>query len=487
MGLKTGAKKDMVVVKKAKTVGGRIVPKSLLQRGKSDKSDVMKATQMTSEEFQALQKGMKEKWPMPEYMNGKPGGMNFKDETFSAITCWTEKTRIEYRPHAKAPGSKSHLRYEIYSKTKTVGESLKCGCYPLDWCYDLERGFLRVTGGLVRDEPLDTSKVDENKLTGVDKAINTWYKRELARKLGLKVSDLQVHQGAGESIGMRGARLFAQRHAKAYLEEADKKGSQITDEQVGLTLKRWAFNKNPFRKNVMKEGQEWVFSDTLGLLRDRVGDIHLTSATRRYPQVAELFARWLTDRLPEDAKNFTFTSMNVNCNYAAQTHRDQGNFGPSFIRAFGDFTGGELNYWPEDDGTCKIPKLPTNGSIRMDLHKGLALFNGNCAHSVEKFEGSRYSIVFFTMGCHAEASAEDKEKLGRMSVPYPSATEDPHAILAKPLGFGKKVRGQSYRYYTDAKLPKKRRVINKMKKRVEPENDRSFYSVESRRAKAAGK
>ena len=26
------------------------------------------------------------------------------------VTRWTSKTRIEYRPHAKAPGSKSHIR-----------------------------------------------------------------------------------------------------------------------------------------------------------------------------------------------------------------------------------------------------------------------------------------------------------------------------------------------------------------------------------------
>merc|ERR1712048_488023 len=149
----------------------------------------------------------------------------------------------------------------------------------------------------------------------------------------------------------------------------------VTDEEMLKVLNHWSFMKNNTRLNVMKKGQTWVFSDTLGLLRDRQGDIHLTAPTRRYPQVAELFARWLTDRLPKDVETFKFTSMNVNCNYAAQQHRDAGNFGPSFIRAFGDFSGGELNYWPEDAGApTPLDKagLTKANKVQFDLREKLA-------------------------------------------------------------------------------------------------------------------
>lgn len=469
---------------------------SLYRKGRCDRKLVKKATKMTREQWLKHQHGMDEKWPLPEYMDGVKGTTHFKDETYSFITRWTANTRIHYRPHAKAPGSKSHLRYERYSLATTVGEALAFGSYPLDWCWDYERGFIKVLGGHIRDEPVDPAKLEESQLTQVDTAIHSWYKRELAKKLGVKVADLGEHQGWGESLVIRGQRMLAQKEAKERLEAADKEGRRITDEEVFLTLKRWPFFRNPWRQNVMKPGQEWVFSDTLGLLRDRQGDIHLTAPTRRYPQVAELLARWLTDRLPTEAKGFKFTSMNLNCNYAAALHRDAGNLGPSFIKAFGDFTGGKLNYWPDDAGG-RLDKLPKDGSVSFDLQKGLALFNGNCAHSVEAFKGSRYSIVYFTIGCYDQVQGEDKAKLQQLCFPYPGAREDPYAMLREPRGYhgaGSKVRTPTrakkgelpaWRFWRNEELKQKRQTKrqpkSKRKTRLDPENARSFYRTEQRR------
>jgi hypothetical protein len=296
---------------------------------------------------------------------------------------------------------------------------------------------------------------------------------------------------------MRGKRLLAQRMARGFLEAADKTGRSITDEEVLAVLDRWAFAKNPHRVNVMKKGQSWVYSDTLGLLRDRQGDIHLTSATRRYPQVTELFTRWLTDRLGEDVSEFGFTSINVNCNYAGQLHRDQGNFGPSFIKAFGDFKGGELNYWPEDPGNkeLKLTDLPKDSKSRtqFDLKNGLALFNGNCAHFVSPFTGtSRYSLVYFTVGCHAEAKAEDKAKLQALCIPVPSVNVDRYALIRAPRGYGKAAAGPkkgeppACHYWPSSKLPKRPRVKRTKTKRVEPENARSFYNNQQRQLRKYG-
>lgn len=474
---------------------------NLLTKGSVDKATVLKATKMSREQWLKHQVGMAAKWPLPEYMNGEKGHMQFKPETFAIVTCWTKDTKIKYRPHAKAPGSKSHIRYEKYSKATTVGEALRLSTYPADWCWDLERGFIKVVGGHIRDEPLNISKVDESKITAVDKAIHTWYKRELARKLGLPLAELAVHQGSGESLDDRASRLLAQKDAKAALEAAEHEGRIITDEEMLKVLKRWSFFKNPWRTNVMKKGQHWVYSDTLGLLRDRQGDIHLTAPTRRYPQVAELFARWLTDRLPKDVKGFKFTSMNVNCNYAAQLHRDAGNFGPSFIRAFGDFSGGKLNYWPEDEGAptpLEKSGLTTANRVQFDLGKDLALFNGNCAHSVEPFEGDRYSIVWFTLGCHDKISEESRQKLSQLGIPCPSPTEDPYALLRAPHGIraakrsiGKaKTSLAAYRKWTKTQVEDRGRQSNVAikkaaqeyaRRRLKPENARSFYSTEVRR------
>merc|ERR1719265_801046 len=163
-----------------------------------------------------------------------------------------------------------------------------------------------------------------------------------------------------------------------------------------LVLKKWAFARNTTRVNVMQKDVTWVWSDTLGLIRDRMGDIHLTQATKQYPEVVRLFNKWLTDRLPEEARGFKFTSLNVNKDYAAKIHRDGNNFGPSMISAFGDFTGGQLNYYPEDDGKQQNLKHLNTKEVQFNVQEGLVLFNGNCAHSVSSFTGNRFSVVWFT-------------------------------------------------------------------------------------------
>lgn len=485
---------------KSKKVGAM---SKLLTKGRVSKDVVLKATTMTKEKWQEHQKGMNEKWPLPEYMDGVKGGMQFKEKTLEIITRWTKDTKIQYRPHAKAPGSKSHIRYESYSKARTVGEALKLNTYPADWCWDYERGFIRVLGGHIRDEPLNISKCKASEISPVDKAIHTWYKRELARKLGLPVAALAVNAGSSESLDQRASRLVAQKGAKEALEAAEKEGRMITDEEVLSTLRRWSFAKNPFRQNVMKKGQTWVYSDTLGLLRDRQGDLHFTPATRKYPQVTELFSRWLTDRLPATAaKDFAFTSMNVNCNYAAAQHRDAGNFGSSFIAGFGDFKGGALNYFPEDPGApTPMDKagLTKNKRMSVDISKNLFLFNGNCAHSVDPFEGDRYSIVWFTLGCYAKTTAIDKEKLRRLGIPMPAPGGEEYPVLRVPLNQRKEgTEAQQKKrptYLSLAKSSLKRKPMSPAAikdaqkflagRRLAPEDKKAFYTTEHRREKAS--
>jgi len=238
-------------------------------------------------------------------------------------------------------------------------------------------------------------------------------------------------------------------------------------------------------------GQEWVYSDTVGLLKDRSGDIHLTASTRRYPQVIELLARWLTERLAPEVKSFKFTSMNLNYNYAAQLHRDQNNFGPSFIKAFGDFSGGKLNYYPDDpgEGRNSLEAVRKTKKEQFDLKNGLAMFNGNCAHSVEDFDGSRFSIVYFTLGCYNDAQPEDKAKLQQLGVPFPSPNENPFTMLRAPRGLklGESAKAKTnglpgFRFWKSTQL-KIRKLSKKVGNRLAPENARSFYGWECVRGK----
>ena len=88
------------------------------------------------------------------------------------------------------------------SKAKTVGEAPWFHSYPHDWCWDYERGFIRVLGGHIRDEPFDTSNLYADSLTSVHRAIQTRHVRELAIKLESPVSVFQVNQENGETLGI---------------------------------------------------------------------------------------------------------------------------------------------------------------------------------------------------------------------------------------------------------------------------------------------
>merc|ERR1719498_954036 len=108
------------------------------------------------------------------------------------------------------------------------------------------------------------------------------------------------------------------------------------------------------------------------------------------------------------------------------------------ISAFGEFTGGELKYYGNvDDGQMNLQSLEKDHSHKaeqLDLKNSLALFNGNSAHSVDDFEGNRFSIVFFSLGCHPKMNNEDRKKLVSMGVAAPQPDENPYSIIRPPLG-----------------------------------------------------
>mmetsp|Transcript_3541 Transcript_3541/g.7978 ORF Transcript_3541/g.7978 Transcript_3541/m.7978 type:complete len:573 (+) Transcript_3541:90-1808(+) len=432
-------------------------------RSTEGREEAKAAAVMTSEEWKKKQVGLDSKWPAPEYMSKSHahGATCYRDETYEITTRWMAETKISYRPHAKAPGSKSHIRYEKYSKAKTVGQALKLGSWPADWCWDYERGFIKVHGP-VRIEPLDSSKItNEDETTDVDKAIWRWYLRELAKRHELTIEELKGGC-SGESLIMRAHRLLAQREARRILKQAEQEKRKITCDEVLSILRKWSFGKNSNRVNVTPENQEWVWSDTLGLLRDRIGDIHLTPATKTYPEVIAFLNKYLHDRIPPEMKGFCWTSINLNCNYAARQHRDANNFGPSFIQAFGDFKGGCLNYWPEDDKfSDKEDKLKSADSLSLQLRDGLCLFNGNCSHNVDEFEGERYSVVFFCVRCFNEAPEECKAQLRSVGTLYPEPDADRYALLRPPRGYANKKeveakykKKQSHKFYPCSKMDK---------------------------------
>ena len=113
------------------------------------------------------------------------------------------------------------------------------------------------------------------------------------------------------------------RDADALATELLDAGRQLSDADVLAVLSRWSFRPNKNRQNVLPEGADFVYSDTLGLTRDRKGTVAVDSYTRQFPNVFRFLGKWIKQRRPvEFSHDFPFTSISLNYNYAARLHRD---------------------------------------------------------------------------------------------------------------------------------------------------------------------
>lgn len=367
--------------------------------------------------------------------------VTYKEPTYKEVLCWTADTKIKYAPNPKS--GKSYHRYEAYMKAKTPAEAIALGSYPQDLFFDYEHGYIKVIGGKNREQPLNP-KDENDSWTKLDKILAkmhrswlTWKATfEVAESMGVDRRQLTSDKAGAESTLVRAKRLEANEMAKMILEEAKQKNRKITDRDVLAVLRLWGFKENSTRQNVMQEGQSFVYSDTLGLVAGYDGSVMVTAATTEYSAVSQVFTGWLKDHLPAEFKKhgFGFSSINVNASYAAALHRDGNNEGPSFIKAFGDFKGGEINYWPTDDKTRgPVEKLCKRGDgmMTVDLSKNMLLFDGNRGHSVEDFQGERFSLVFFCTGLYHKANKTVKSELERCGICFP--TQEGMAFARKIL------------------------------------------------------
>jgi hypothetical protein len=99
---------------------------------------------------------------------------------------------------------------------------------------------------------------------------------------------------------------------------------------------------------------------------------------------------------------FEFDGITINQNYKAAPHRDKGNVGESFLVAFGDYQGGELQILEGDlSGTYGIRHAPV-------------LFDGSkYLHAVRPWTGARYSLVFYRLAYKAHPTKGTTKKLSQ--------------------------------------------------------------------------
>ena len=111
----------------------------------------------------------------------------------------------------------------------------------------------------------------------------------------------------------------------------------------------------------------------------------------------------LQDLIKTHDEHFPWTTINVNRNIQCKNHVDKNNLGDSIIVGLGDYIGGEFVVKKGDLPTNFVGSTPpTVGTYRedtkYDIKGNFVRFNGKTQfHGTERFEGNRYSIVYFTM------------------------------------------------------------------------------------------
>jgi len=239
--------------------------------------------------------------------------------------------------------------------------------------------------------------------------------------------------------------------------------ARVTDADVLQVLRCWAFVPNPMRKNVIPDGESWVYSDTLGLVNSRTSESCTKSRLAVvYPEMMQFLGRWLCDNRPKQwNKPFPFTSININFAYAARLHRDGRNAGPSVLRALGSFKGGRLEYFPDDDGKLNVDvlkMLPSKNRTFLDASKKFQLIHGKRAHSVEDFVGERFSVVFFTCGSYPKASPSLRKALVDAGCNWPTKSSMARfqELLHKPRGYSSALRQNAARTAVRCQRKRKR-------------------------------
>jgi hypothetical protein len=186
------------------------------------------------------------------------------------------------------------------------------------------------------------------------------------------------------------------------LQRADAKAKLMdsvenpTMEQVTECLlcigKDWPTQSRP---NVAKKP---VTGFILGLVYGLGGQgMKVSKISENFPHLIKILNRYCAATIPDKA--FTYSSLQINFNYAALRHKDGNNLGPSYIQGIGDHTGGGL--WTEKQGI-------------VDCRHTWKQFMGTEDHETKPFKGTRITLIPFTHNAYEELQPELCDRLKGM-------------------------------------------------------------------------
>ncbi len=178
-----------------------------------------------------------------------------------------------------------------------------------------------------------------------------------------------------------------------------RKNKVTLESQKKLVLKllremKWPKTARPnvLRKSHVDAGFSNYEGFVLGIVTswagkgENAGYRKMLSMKTREPKYKKLFRESKKLMRLKDSK-FKFTSIQYNKNHRAARHRDAKNTGVSYIVGLGDYKGGELIIFDEDE------KNP----VKHDIKGKFNTFDGSkYPHETAPFKGERYTLVFYS-------------------------------------------------------------------------------------------
>ena len=196
---------------------------------------------------------------------------------------------------------------------------------------------------------------------------------------------------------MRTKRRTDRKNTRKTGRKTHKKPTLESQKKLVLKLLRemkWPKTARPnvLRKSHVDAGFSGYEGFVLGIVTSwagkgsRSGYRKMLSMKTREPKYKKLFRESKKLMRLKDPK-FKFTSIQYNKNHRAARHRDAKNTGVSYIVGLGDYKGGELIIFDEDE------KNP----VEHDIKGKFNTFDGSkYPHETAPFKGERYTLVFYS-------------------------------------------------------------------------------------------
>jgi hypothetical protein len=138
--------------------------------------------------------------------------------------------------------------------------------------------------------------------------------------------------------------------------------------------------RRPLETNYYRKTAGLGRSQAFGLVNRRCRPIDYSRQCWIRPELYKM----LLDFGERHVTDISWNCITVNQNYTVGPHKDRNNIGQSYLIAFGEYTGGHLKFHHgELTGSHDVFRQPLIADF------------GNFLHSVEPWEGNRYSLVYY--------------------------------------------------------------------------------------------